>query len=127
VLATPLTVAVSAASVAAGRSLAPYLLVGSPPASGPALDLSRIDALRQLMRGVVTGGTGTALQFVPGGPVYGKTGTAEYGNALPPRTHAWFAGYQGDVAFAVLVEDGGFGAQTAAPLAASFLTLLTHG
>lgn len=127
VLATPLTVAVSAASVAAGRSLTPYLLSDNPPAAGPALDMERIDVLRQLMRGVVTGGTGTALQSVPGGPVYGKTGTAEFGDASPPRTHAWFAGYQGDVAFAVLVEDGGFGAQAAAPLAASFLTLLAHG
>ncbi len=126
VLATPLTVAVSAASVAAGRSLTPYLLAGAPPAADPALDQGRIDVLRQLMRAVVTGGTGTALKSVPGGPVYGKTGTAEYGNAVPPRTHAWFAGYQGDVAFAVLVEDGGFGAQAAAPLPASFLTLLAH-
>ena len=126
VLATPLTVAVSAASVAAGRSLTPYLLAGAAPAAGPALDQGRIDVLRQLMRGVVTGGTGTALKSVPGGPVFGKTGTAEYGNAVPPRTHAWFAGYQGDVAFAVLVEDGGFGAQAAAPLVASFLTLLAH-
>ena len=31
-------------------------------------------------------------------------------------------GFQGDLAFAVLVEDGGFGAQAAGPIAASFLT-----
>ena len=43
---------------------------------------------------------------------------------MPPQTHAWFAGYQGDVAFAVLVEDGGFGGAVAAPLAAQFLRLL---
>ena len=76
------------------------------------------------MRGVVTGGTGTALKSVPGGPVHGKTGTAEYGRGTPPPTHAWFTGYQGDVAFAVVVEGGGFGATTAAPLAAAFLTSL---
>ena len=38
--------------------------------------------------------------------VHGKTGTAEFGTKNPPETHAWFVGYQGDVAFAVLVEEG---------------------
>jgi cell division protein FtsI/penicillin-binding protein 2 len=33
-------------------------------------------------------------------------------------------GYQGDLAFAVLVEDGGFGAQAAGPVAAQFLSSL---
>jgi cell division protein FtsI/penicillin-binding protein 2 len=56
--------------------------------------------------------------------VHGKTGTAEFGNANPPQTHAWFTGYQGDLAFAVVVEGGGFGAKAAAPLAAAFLTAL---
>jgi cell division protein FtsI/penicillin-binding protein 2 len=40
---------------------------------------------------------------------------------VPPRTHAWFAGSSGDLAFAVLVEDGGFGGETAAPVAAELL------
>ena len=122
VLANPLAVTVSAASVAAGRTVTPYLLADRAAPPGPPLDGAQVSALQALMRGVVTGGTGTALAGVPGGPVAGKTGTAEYGEQVPPRTHAWFAGYQGDVAFAVLVEDGGFGAATAAPLAAAFLT-----
>ena len=45
----------------------------------------------------------------PAAPVRGKTGTAEFGTENPPQTHAWFTGYQGDVAFAVIVEGGGFG------------------
>jgi cell division protein FtsI/penicillin-binding protein 2 len=56
--------------------------------------------------------------------VRGKTGTAEYGSGDPPPAHAWFTGYQGDVAFAVVVEGGGFGAKAAAPLAADFLRRL---
>ena len=80
--------------------------------------------LRDLMRAVVTEGTGTALKGVPGGPVHGKTGTAEFGTKNPPDTHAWFTGYQSDVAFAVVVEGGGFGAKAAAPIAADFLTRL---
>jgi cell division protein FtsI/penicillin-binding protein 2 len=76
------------------------------------------------MRAVVTEGTGTALKGVPGGPVMGKTGTAEFGPKNPPDTHAWFTGYQSDLAFAVIVEGGGFGAKVAAPLAADFLRRL---
>jgi cell division protein FtsI/penicillin-binding protein 2 len=53
--------------------------------------------------------------------VSGKTGTAEFGNANPPATHAWFIGFQGDVAFAVLVEGGGVGATVAAPIAGRFV------
>ena len=78
------------------------------------------------MRAVVTEGTGTALRSVPGGPVFGKTGTAEFGSKDPPDTHAWFTGYQGDLAFAVVVEGGGFGAKAAAPLAADFLRRLSR-
>ena len=55
------------------------------------------------MREVVTSGTATVLASQPGLPVYGKTGTAEYGNTNPPQTDAWFIGYQGDIAFACLV------------------------
>ncbi|GAB3284613.1 penicillin-binding transpeptidase domain-containing protein [Kineosporia babensis] len=85
------------------------------------LNADAAKTLRSLMRGVVTNGTATALKGVPGGPVSGKTGTAEYGSDTPPRTHAWFTGFQGDIAFAVVVEDGGFGAQTAVPLVKKFL------
>jgi cell division protein FtsI/penicillin-binding protein 2 len=60
----------------------------------------------------------------PGGPVHGKTGTAEHGSKNPPETHAWFVGYQGDVAFAVLVEEGKSGGEVAAPVAKDFLTEL---
>ncbi len=120
VLASPLAVAVSAATVASGQLHLPRLLAASPAASpGPALPQAAV--LQELTRLVVTSGTGTALGGVPGGPVGGKTGTGEFGVQVPPRTHAWFAGYQGDVAFAVLVEDGGFGGTVAAPLAAAFL------
>jgi cell division protein FtsI/penicillin-binding protein 2 len=94
------------------------------PAGGRALDGAAVATLRDLMRAVVTDGTGTALKGVPGPPVHGKTGTAEFGTKNPPDTHAWFTGYQDDLAFAVIVEDGGFGAKVAAPIAADFLERL---
>ena len=90
----------------------------------PGPELPEAAALQALTRAVVTDGTGTALRDVPGEPVRGKTGTAEYGTDVPPRTHAWFAGSSGDLAFAVLVEDGGFGGATAAPVAAELLRAL---
>ncbi|MGH3434696.1 MAG: penicillin-binding transpeptidase domain-containing protein, partial [Thermocrispum sp.] len=36
--------------------------------------------------------------------VHGKTGTAQFGDGT--HAHGWFAGYRGDVAFAVLVVGG---------------------
>ena len=56
-----------------------------------------------------------------------RPGTAEFGSKNPPETHAWFVGYQGDVAFAVLVEKGKSGGSVAAPVAKDFLTALAAG
>jgi cell division protein FtsI/penicillin-binding protein 2 len=98
----------------------------APDAAGIALPAGPIANLRSLMREVVLKGTGTGLKSTPGGPVSGKTGTAEYGSANPPRTHAWFTGFQGNLAFAVVVEDGGFGAKSAVPLVKNFLTRLAR-
>jgi cell division protein FtsI/penicillin-binding protein 2 len=123
VLVSPLAVAVAAATVESGRLRLPRLLTQAT-ASRPGPELAEAPALQALTRAVVTDGTGTALRSVPGEPVRGKTGTAEYGTDVPPRTHAWFAGSSGDLAFAVLVEDGGFGGQTAAPVAAELLRAL---
>jgi cell division protein FtsI/penicillin-binding protein 2 len=53
--------------------------------------------------------------------VAGKTGTAEVGGPDPNLTHAWFIGFRGPLAFAVLVEEGGVGGRVAAPLASRFL------
>jgi cell division protein FtsW (lipid II flippase)/cell division protein FtsI/penicillin-binding protein 2 len=77
--------------------------------------------LADAMRRVVTEGTarhamaGTAIGFA------GKTGTAQLDEGMP---HAWFTGfapYGGGggrrLAFAVLVEHGGYGARVAAPIA----------
>ena len=73
------------------------------------------------MHEVVTVGTGVVLAKAPGGPVMAKTGTAEYGAGDKPKTHAWLVGYQGDIAFAVYVQDGQSGGTVAAPVALKFL------
>jgi cell division protein FtsI/penicillin-binding protein 2 len=128
VLASPVTVAGAAAAVGSGTWHAPRLVVDptEPPDAGIPLSKKKDTALKKLMREVVTSGTGTGLRSTPGGDVAGKTGTAEYGNDDPPKTHAWFTGFQGDIAFAVVVEDGGTGAETAVPLVKRFLTRLAR-
>jgi cell division protein FtsI/penicillin-binding protein 2 len=77
-----------------------------------------VSALHTAMQAVVSSGTATSIS---GSGVAGKTGTAEFGTANPPKTHAWFTGYLGHYAAAVLVQDGGFGGDAAAPLAARML------
>jgi cell division protein FtsI/penicillin-binding protein 2 len=126
VTASPLQMATVAAAVDAGQWHVPTLLIAPAPVvpagaiQPAALDPTVVAELRVLMRSAVTGGTGTAAN-VPGQPVYGKTGTAEFGSGSPPSTHAWFIGYRGDLAFAVIVEGGGVGGRVAAPLAAKFV------
>jgi cell division protein FtsI/penicillin-binding protein 2 len=119
-LASPLAMAGVAATVADGRWRAPRLLAGAPGRAAAPIDPAVRDELRALMRQVVTSGTGTALASLPG-EVAGKSGTAEYGSGDPPPTHAWFIAYRGDLALAVLVEDGASGGTVAAPIAARFL------
>lgn len=106
VIATPLGMALAAATVAKGATVVPQLIHGratqvltaaTPP------DAAALDQLRPMMRAVVT--EGTARLLGRRGEVYGKTGTAEYTD--DGRAHGWFVGYRGDLAFAVLIVDGG--------------------
>lgn len=125
---SPMALAVMAGSVARGSLIPPALVTEPAPAGArrqPApLDGKTVGELQDLMRQVVVDGTATVMADTPGGPVHGKTGTAEHGSKNPPETHAWFVGYQGDVAFAVLVEEGKSGGEVAAPVAKDFLTEL---
>jgi cell division protein FtsI/penicillin-binding protein 2 len=122
VLVTPLHMASVAAGVASGAWHQPTLIAGaSATATVTQLDPGVAGKLRTLMGLVVSDPSGTGvLARVAGTPVSGKTGTAEFGSANPPKTHAWFVGFRGSIAFAVLVEGGGVGGKVAAPLAAKF-------
>jgi cell division protein FtsI/penicillin-binding protein 2 len=126
VLASPLQMASVAAAVASGQWHQPALTTKPAPrptATAPALPGSVVATLQSFMASVVQpGGTAAGAGLPPG--TFGKTGTAEFGNGNPPPTHAWFIGYRGNVAFAVIVEGGGVGGQVAAPLAARFLAAL---
>jgi cell division protein FtsI/penicillin-binding protein 2 len=125
---SPIALAAATAAVARGRWEQPKLLLDPAPQStapaGGELKQTTVDALRAMMREVVTAGTGTALADVPGQPVHGKTGTAEFITGDPNSTHAWFIGWQGDIALSVFVENGGGGSAVAVPLAEAFLRAL---
>jgi len=126
VLASPVQMASVAATVAAGRWHPPTLITQPAQKAGPTVaPLSPVVAstLQSFMASVVrTGGTAAGAGLPAG--TFGKTGTAEFGNGNPPPTHAWFIGYRGNLAFAVIVENGGVGGRVAAPLAAKFLNAL---
>ncbi|MCF3138655.1 penicillin-binding protein [Paenarthrobacter sp. AR 02] len=92
------------------------------PASTKPITKEEAASLADMMRAVVTSGHAGFLAQVPGLPVGAKTGTAEFGNEDPPKTHAWIVATHGDLAVAVFVEDGGLGATTSGPLLKSFLT-----
>jgi cell division protein FtsI/penicillin-binding protein 2 len=121
--ASPMAMAAVAASVAAGKTVVPHLLddqVAKP--KGKPLTQQEATDLKQLMRAVVTeGSAGGVLGSLDGPPAIAKTGTAEYGTAKPPKTHAWMIAAQGDLAVAVFVADGESGSRTAGPLLARFL------
>ncbi|KNH22238.1 penicillin-binding protein [Arthrobacter sp. ZBG10] len=151
VLLSPLSAAMMAGSVAKGAPVAPQLVLnpdaGAPAAgtangstapaaqpsatatgeapasaSGQPITAAEAASLSDMMRAVVTSGHAGFLSSVPGAPVGAKTGTAEFGNETPPKTHAWIVAVHGDLAVAVFVEDGGLGATTSGPLLKEFLT-----
>lgn len=78
--------------------------------------------VKELMREVVTDGTGTCLLNADKYEAYGKTGSAEF-SSNKSESHAWFTGFAVSkidgrrYAISVIVENGGSGGQVAAPIA----------
>jgi cell division protein FtsI/penicillin-binding protein 2 len=104
VLVSPFGMALAAATVAAGKTPVPQLIEGrhtEVSGDAPTITPKMIDGLRPMMQLVVT--NGTAKDLNGSGDVRGKTGEAEFDGG----SHAWFAGYRGDLAFAALIVGGG--------------------
>ena len=126
VLVTPFKMARVAATIAAGGQMPQGRWLageGNPRLDAPLEVLPPAQAafLADAMRRVVT--EGTARRVMAGAPVEmaGKTGTAQLDQGMP---HAWFTGFapfdaapERRLAFAVIVEHGGYGGRVAAPIA----------
>ncbi len=122
VVVSPLKMARIAASIADRGAIVPVRWVASAETATaqPRRFLSEADAtvLGRYMREAVTSGTGRVLAG-NATAIAGKTGTAEIGGGA---AHSWFAGFAPfdgprKIAFAVIVENAGYGARTAAPVA----------
>ncbi|MCW2526050.1 MAG: pbpA [Pseudonocardiales bacterium] len=123
VLVSPLAMALVAGAAATGKAVTPTLTADQAGTAGPAFPADLTAKLNTLMRATVAESFGTAhaLASLPGA-VEGKTGTAEFGTDVPPKSHSWMVGTRGDLAFAVFVYGGERSSANAVPIAKAFLT-----
>ena len=120
---TPLGVALVTAAVADdGLILAPTLSEAAKPTlRARPFTFAAAQRVKKMMRAAVRRGTGKVCD-IPGLEVCGKTGTAQTGKGAD---HAWFTCFapaaSPRLVVTVLVEGGGFGARSAAPVARGIL------
>ncbi len=134
-LATPMQVLLTTAAIANNGVIpTPYLVreIRSPQGTtvleqgykpfDQVVSPATAQQMRDIMVTAVERGTGTEAR-VAGVEVGGKTGTAQLGARQAP--HAWFTGFapaeDPEVAVVVFVENGGEGAEVAAPIAGRLL------
>ena len=133
--ATPLQVAQAYAAIASGKMCRPHLVARIEDGNGDVAkriggrcrklpySKAELDYVRQALRSVTTGGTASAVFSSCELDVAGKTGTAE----RPPfQDTSWFAGIvpaeNPEYVVVATVEQGGFGAETAAPIVRNIMS-----
>ncbi|OIP69436.1 MAG: penicillin-binding protein 2 [Oscillatoriales cyanobacterium CG2_30_40_61] len=124
VLVTPLELAIMVASIAnGGYRVKPHLLMDltKTPAAKPELTGLKPEAVQVIKDGlisVVEYGTGQGMNDGSIPLTGGKTGTSE---VLGQKDHSLYVAFgpakNPEIAIAVLVENGGYGSQAAAPIA----------
>ena len=130
---TPMQIAYTIGGIASGGAFRqPHLLMTTQAA--PEIDFpiseSTTDFITQAMWGVVNEDGTAAASRLPGIEFCGKTGTAQVisadrkglaGKQTQTKNNAWFEGYaprrNPEIVVAVLVQAGGFGAVSSAPIA----------
>jgi cell division protein FtsI/penicillin-binding protein 2 len=127
VLASPYRMACVAAAIANAGTLAPPRWTSASADSDASVQVMSPATARSIaryMRGVVERGTAQRLAHVRP-PVAGKTGTAQVADE---PSHSWFIGYAPHgspgrpIAFAVLIENGGYGGVRAAQVAGDLMS-----
>jgi penicillin-binding protein 2 len=133
--ATPLQVAQAYAAIASGKLCRPHLVARIEDGRGDVakriggrcrdVPYSKVelDYIREALRSVTTGGTASSVFAQCPLDVAGKTGTAE----RPPfQDTSWFAGIvpaeRPEYVVVATVEQGGFGAETAAPIVRNIMS-----
>jgi peptidoglycan glycosyltransferase len=136
VLATPMEMALIASTIANdGTMMRPFMVQQvldskgkvvkniEPQSIGDIISKDNSQIMKELMRAVVTNGTGGAAE-VSGIKAAGKTGTADHIESKEP--HAWFIGFapydNPQIAIAVIVEEGGVGGKAAAKIAGQVMS-----
>lgn len=125
VLISPFKMARVAAAIASGGHMPEGRWIGdasNPRNDAPVevLPAAQAEFLQGAMRRVVTEGTARRAMAGDTAGIAGKTGTAQLDTGMP---HAWFTGFAPfagggrRLAFAVLVEHGGYGGAVSAPVA----------
>jgi len=129
-LVTPLQVNSYIATIANGGTLyTPHLVkkiagneVDPIIIHSQVVDDTNLAVVRAGMRETVISGSAKSLQSLPI-EVAAKTGTAEFG--VDGKTHAWFTAFapyeNPKIALTILIEEGGEGSTTAAPIAKNAL------
>ncbi len=129
---TPMQIAYTIGGIAMGGAFHQPHLLRSGQAS-PEIDFpiseSTVETLTQAMYGVVNEGGTAAASKLPGIELCGKTGTAQVislqgrqraGKQAGLKNNAWFVGFaprrNPEIVVAVLVQGGGYGAESAAPI-----------
>jgi len=131
VVVTPLRMARVSAAIASNGVLRDAHCepdAGASPVSDPFLSGDEAHLLGGYMRDVVLSGTGRVLRNHPG-RIAGKTGTAQL-DGRP--SHGWFVGFAPfgpaarRIAFAVVIENAGYGGSSAAPAAGEIVDAATR-
>lgn len=118
VVASPFGMALVVSTVATGKMPTPSLLRDAPTKTDSKVDPVSpqvLDGVRAMMQEMAR--STPALAAFP--ELRGKTGTAQFGDGT--HSHGWFVGYQGDLAFAVLLT----GAETSGKAVAAATRFLS--
>jgi penicillin-binding protein 2 len=147
-LLTPLQLAVTYAAIANGGTIVrPHIgseievaggnpiVIGPPPARHISIKPAYLSAIQHGLREAASqpGGTSADVMGSFPEPVYGMTGTAQSVAHGRQRDQAWYAAYvpasatSKPIVVVVTVEQGGFGAVAAAPVARQILSQWFYG